>query len=265
VRIYTDDTGLDFSLELAEKYPHVSVYYFSCPAFRDGEGHVGTFGTVVRFLPLFEKDLDVVWVSDIDIPNDYLNPKKLQLMEKAGASVSFQTFLCYENKPYGRKYTILAGTFISKIKFQKQMLTRFLNKVLEGKFSHTVEQLNEVNSIKNKAPSKFPYGTDEIFMNTAIYDSLVRHNVKCVIPKDYSRVGVYLGFNNLIFEKDKELFVRYYRTLNSDYVPKLKSIIKSKLPELVGKYPCLQEALDVLPDLRTSLFKTYVVEGKELD
>ena len=61
------------------------------------------------------------------------------------------------------------------------------------------------------------------------------------------------------------MFSRYYRTLNPDYVSKLKQIIKTKLPELVPQYPCLQEVLDVLPQLRTSLFKSYVVKGKELD
>jgi hypothetical protein len=264
-RIYTDDSGHDVALEVASKYPHVSVIHFNCSEFREELGHVGTFGTVVRFLPLFEADLDLVWVSDIDVPADYLNPQKIKNAEKAEAQVSFQTFPCYENKPYGRKYTILAGTFISKLKFPKQLLTRFLNKLVDGKLNDVVERLNEANYIKNKPSSKFPYGTDEIFMNTVIYDSLVRHNIRCLIPKDYSRAGVYLRHSNLISEKDNDLFAKYYRTAKPEYVPKLKSILRSKLPELIDKYPCLQEVLDVLPQLRTSLFKSYVVKGKELD
>jgi hypothetical protein len=264
-RIYTDDSGQEVALQVAGAYSHVSVIHFNCPEFRENVGHVGTFGTIVRFLPLFEKGLDLVWVSDIDIPAEYLNSKRVQNMDNVGAQVSFITFLCYQNKPYGRKYTILAGTILSRITFPKQMLTRFLNKVLKEGFNDTIDKLNEVNKIKNKVSSKFPYGTDEIFTNTSFYDYIVRHDIKCLVPKDYSRAGVYLGFNGLLSEKEKDLFVRYYRTLNPDYVPKLKQIIKTKLPELVPQYPCLQEVLDVLPQLRTSLFKSYVVTGKELD
>jgi hypothetical protein len=264
-RIYTDDSGQDVAVDVAEKYPHVSVIHFNCPEFREDVGHVGTFGTIARFLPLFEKGLDIVWVSDIDIPANYLDPKRVTNMDDAGAQVSFITFLCYQNKPYGRNYTILAGTILSRITFPKQMLTRFLTKILNQGFNDTIEKLNEVNNIKNKVPSKFPYGTDEIFTNTSFYDYIVRHDIKCLVPKDYSRAGVYLGFKGLLTEKEKDLFTRYYRTLNPDYVSKLKQIIKTKLPELVPQYPCLKEVLDVLPQLRTSLFKSYVVKGKELD
>jgi len=264
-RIYTDDTGKDIALEVASKYPHISVIHFNCPEFREDSGHVGTFGTIVRFLPLFEKGLDLVWVSDIDIPTYYLDPKRVQHMDSTGVQVSFITFLCYQNKPYGRKYTVLAGTIISRIQFPKQILTKFLNKVIDGGFHHTIEELNENNKVKKKLPSKFPYGTDEIFTNTSFYDYILRHDIKCLVFKDYSRAGIYLGLNGLLTDKEKDMFVHYYHSLNPDYVPKLKQIIKIKLPQLIPQYPCLQEVLDVLPQLRTSLFKSYVVTGKELE
>ena len=263
-RIYTDDTGKDIALEVASKYPHVSVIHYNCPQFREGDGHVGTFGTMVRFLPLFEK-LELVWVSDIDIPADWLNPRRIKIMDNVGAQVSFMTMLCYQNKPYGRHHTVLAGTIISRIQFPKQMLTKFLNKVLEGGFHDTIEELNETNKIRKKAPSTFPYGTDEIFTNTSFYDSLIRHNIKCVISKYYERAGVYLAFNGLLTPKEDQLFTKYYHTLKLEYIPKIKHILTTRIPQLVPKYPCLQEVLDILPTLGNSMSKTFVVQGKELN
>jgi len=263
-RIYTDDTGKDIALQVASKYNHVSVIHFNCPAFREEEGHVGTFGTMVRFLPLFE-ELELVWVSDIDVPEDYLNPNRIKNMDNAGAQLSFMTMLCYQNKPYGRQYTVLAGTIISRIQFPKQMLTKFLNKVLEGGFHDIIEELNETNKIRKKVPSKFPYGTDEIFTNTSFYNLLVRHNIKCLVTKYYERAGVYLAFNGLLSKKEEELFSQYYHTLKIGYIPQIKHILKTRLPQLVPKYPCLQEILDILPELRNSMTKTYVVQGKELN
>ena len=56
-RIYTDDSGKKEALQIAELHSHVSVYHFNCPEFREEVGHIGVFGTLIRFLPLFEEGL----------------------------------------------------------------------------------------------------------------------------------------------------------------------------------------------------------------
>jgi len=66
------------------------VIHFNCPEFREGEGHTGTFGTFPRFLPLFEKDLELVWVTDIDVIQSYLNPK---IAEKTPDAM-IHTYIC---------------------------------------------------------------------------------------------------------------------------------------------------------------------------
>ena len=72
-RIYTDDSGKDYALKATKNDPTVSIYHFNYPPLREEVGHIGTFGTFVRFLPLFESGLEVVWISDIDIFNSYLD------------------------------------------------------------------------------------------------------------------------------------------------------------------------------------------------
>jgi hypothetical protein len=262
-RIYTDDSGQEIALVVAEKYPHVSVIHFNCPEFREEVGHIGTFGTIVRFLPLFEKGLDLVWVSDIDIPTEYLDTRHLVNMEKAKANFSFRTFLCYEEKVYGRKYTILAGTIISKITFPKQNLTRFLNKISD--LTPVLEQLNKDNSKRNKPPSQIPFGIDELFINSSLYDYLIRHDVRCLVLKDYAGAGRYLRYTGLITTDEINLFGRYFTKPTSDLVPRIKRILSKNIPHVVVEHPCLQEVLDILPKLRNSMFVSYVVTGKELD
>jgi hypothetical protein len=73
-RIYTDDSGKEFALKVTKNDPTVSVYHFNYSPLREKIGHIGTFGTLIRFLPLFESGLETVWVSDIDIPDSYLDP-----------------------------------------------------------------------------------------------------------------------------------------------------------------------------------------------
>jgi len=265
VRIYTDDTGKDISLRVAEKYPHVSVYHFNCPEFREDEGHVGLFGTLVRFLPLFEEGLEVVWVSDIDITPAMIDTKRVRDMDKANAQVNFRTYLCYSEKSYGRHYTVAAGTIISRITFPRQILTKFLTKLKNGGLSDDIDKLNAQNEILGgHTVLKIPYGIDEVFTNTTFYNWLIRHDVKCLVVKDFTSAGWYLRSENLISEKEHRLYMMHYHTNDVRIANILKKIFMKKLPLIVDKHPCLQEIIDLMPRLK-GLFLYYVVKGSELE
>ena len=262
-RIYTDDSGQEVALEVASKYPHVSIIHFNCPEFREEVGHIGTFGTLARFLPLFEKGLDLVWVSDIDIPKEFLSTHHIKNMEKSKSDFSFRTFLCYEKKVYGRKYTILAGTMISKITFPKQLFTKFVNKIHD--LGPVLDRLNQDNSKRNKPPSKIPFGIDELFINTSLYDYLVRHDVRCLVLKDYASAGRYLRYTGLITQDEINLFGKYFVNPTSDLVPRIKRVLSKNIPQVSDENPCLGEVLELMPTFQKSLHKLYVVKGKELD
>jgi hypothetical protein len=264
VRLYTDDSGQEIALRVTEKYDHITVIHFNCPEFREEVGHIGTFGTIVRFLPLFEAH-ELVWVSDIDIPADYLEPYHVKDMETAKADVHFRTFLCYDTKVYGRHYTIAAGTIISKIKFPKQILTKFLNKLADGGLNETIERLNTANLPRKKTPSKIPYGIDEVFTNTTFYDYMIRHEVRCLVIKDYASAGLYLRYRDLLTDGEVRIFERYYTKFEKELVPRMKYILGKKLPQIVDEKPCLKEILDLMPTIRSSFMKLYVVQGKQLE
>jgi hypothetical protein len=237
VRIYTDDTGKDFALKVA-KDPNVSVLHFDCPEFREGEGHVGTFGTLVRLLPFFEEH-DLVWSSDIDIPDNYLS------LDFSTGDFKIDTYLCYDRKVYGRKYTILAGKFMSKTQLPRALLTRFLNKVLDGDYNEQRDALNAKN--KFKPPSTFPYGMDELFLNYPVYDWIKRRDYSVNITIDFSNSVL----NYMIKEhspQDYDVFYQYYMTKDKKYIPKLKEVFKKHVHLGLEKYPCLELLKEKLKD-----------------
>ena len=166
-RIYTDDSGKDFALEVAKNDPTVSIYHFNFSPLREDIGHIGTFGTYVRFLPLFEKGLKTVWISDIDIPNHYLDPSILIDAQKENVDFCYRTYVCNETRLYSRSYNILAGTIISFTTFSKKLFDNFLNDLIlpNEKLLIIINNLNEKNQKRNKPYSKIPYGIDEIFIN----------------------------------------------------------------------------------------------------
>jgi len=267
-RIYTDDSGKEFALQAAEKDPTVSVYHYNFPPLRETVGHTGTFGTLVRFLPLFEPGLDTVWVSDIDVNNDYLDPSLPNKAKAAGAAFCYRTFVCYDVIPiYARPYTILAGTMISFQTFPKQLFTKFLNqlvhptKVLEAK----IDLLNKELEKREKPASKIPYGIDEVFINTLFYDYLIKHSIRCYILKDYMKAATLLFDNKFLTKEEDTVQFNYSKYLQPPLFHKLKQIFKKKLHLLFDKYPCLQEMSRMLDSFKTSFVKPLIKTGPELE
>jgi len=253
LRIYVDDRSKDDALAIIHRHNihNPTVIHFNCPEFREGIGHIGTFGTLVRFLPLFEKN-EEVWITDIDIPEHYLsNPL-------GNSDVFIQTNICYDRKIYARKYTIVANRTIFRVSFSKSLLTRFIDKLRTG-MEDIIEKLNSANI--RKPSSRVPYGIDEVFMNREIYNSLQKKNVKCTILKQYDAENF---LNGIVTEKEKELLRENYLQSTSTTVRKVKKIYKEKLPMLVEKYPCLQDMLDSLDDFKNSMSKVIVVNSKDL-
>jgi len=262
-RIYTDDSGKEIVLNAVKEDPTVTVIHFHDHRFHDDIGHIGTFGTLIRFLPLFEPGLETVWVSDIDIPDSYLNPSLITTMKARKADFSYMNFVCYDKKVYGRAYTILAGTMISFHTFPKQLFTKFLTLLQHPTkaFQQMLDQLNA--AARGKPSSKIPYGTDEIFTNGPLYNYLIKESIPCLIRKDYEYARTYL--HGIRTKQDDQLFEAYYRHPTQHNFEQVKRIFKQKLPLLPEPHACIQEMLRRMDSFKTSFIKTFVKTGKELD
>jgi len=261
IRIYTDDTGKDEALKAAEKYPDVSVIHFDCPEFRDGDGHLGFFGSLVRLLPLFE-DHELVWISDIDIHLAYLQEWNFK------EDIGFSNQLCY-TEVRSQKYAIVLLKFLSKVKFPKQLLTRFLNKFLDGSLKEKIARINDHN--KSKPFSPFPYGIDELFVSSSIYDWIKRRDFKICLYLDFliHELRLFIINNNLTEKYEKIVYQNYIKRLTpiKDSLPAIKNLLRICYTEIVKKNPCAQQYLDILNDpksLKTSIFPKLLINSSDL-
>lgn len=257
-RIYTDDTGKNFCLKIADE--NTTVVHYNCEPFRDGEGHTGTFGSIVRFLPLFEKGLETVWISDIDIHPSFLDMNILSAMNRNNCSIFIDSALCYERKPWADvEYPIVAHRFISKIIFSKQIMTRFLNNLIDGKMKKMVDEINEYNSPLKKPNPKFPYGMDEVFLNGPLYKNIFKQNEKVMFRKDFF-IESFMVYNIEGFPaKNTDILKRYYANRSNDLFKKVKDIYEEYTPMLLDKYPCMQELIDKLPSFKNSFVEVSIV------
>jgi hypothetical protein len=257
-RIYTDNTGKDFVLELVKDKEDVTVLQYDCPYFREGDGHTGTFGTIVRFLPLFEKGLETVWISDIDIVDGFLNPDLVTLLKKNKCDLFIDSLICYERKPFANVDTPIVGyRFISTVTFPKQVLTHYLTKVINGDLDEFIQLLNDTNERKQPNP-KFPYGMDEAFLNGPLYNNIRRHSLKALNHKSYNIPNFIVHNASNVLKKEIDLFRRYYQSPSPAVFRQVKQIYKKYLPEVIPKYPCLQEFSDKL-DTFTKNFEEWKI------
>jgi len=256
VRIYTDDTGSDYALKVA-KDSNITVIHFDCPEFREGRGHIGTFGTFARFLPMFEEH-ELTWSSDIDIPDNYFS------LENSNSDFRIYTHLCYDRKVYGRKYTISAGRFISRHQLPRALLTRFLNKISDGGYNNEIKALNDAN--KRKPSSNFPYGMDELFLNWPVYDWIKKRDYQINILIDYVPTTL-ISYNAGMTKDEDAIIFEFYKTNNKKLMPKLIDLYTRKVPLIIDKYPCLQPLLEKLKNpskIKNDFYERLQIKSSDL-
>ena len=256
-RVYTDDSGKDFILKVTRHEPTVSVYHYNYAPLREKVGHIGTLGTLIRFLPFFEPGLDIVWVSDIDIPNYYLNPALL----KTSADFIYRTYPAYKTSLYGKPYTIVANAMISFKQFPKELFHTYLHNLIHptDSLATYIDKQNKDNELAKKPYSRIPYGIDEYFMNQILYDYIVKNIFQCYIIKDYWYVFIYLRYNKLITDEEDALVYSYSIFPNPQTFEKLKKLYLEKISLVESKYPgCTTTLTD-------SFVKTFSKKGEELN
>lgn len=250
LRVYTDDSGQEFVLDVAKDQDHVSVHHYDCPEFKEGNGHTGTFGTLVRFLPLFETGLDIVWITDIDIPLYMLDPSILTKMKSLKRDFYVNTFFCHQRKPWniGVKYPIVAYKIISFKTFPRQILTRFITKLTNGDYADVIDRLNDYN--ERKTPNKkFPYGMDEYFINNVFYKYLKSHDVSIYLMIGYVILSMLVYKDKEITKEEIEMINEFSNKPTKELFVKIKKLMKRSIPNVVNELPCLQEFLDKIDTL----------------
>jgi hypothetical protein len=272
-RIYTDNSGKDFALKAAKNDPTVSVYHYNFSPLREDIGHVGVFGSLVRFLPFFEPGLEIVWESDIDIYNDpltFLNPSYISNMKAMGATFLYRNHLCYQeinSDTYSRAYTIICNTMISTQVFPKYLFTDFLDLLVTPTppIKASLKLLNDQLEKRGKPTSKIPYLTDELFLNTTFYDYLIDTKIRCCVVNDYGIV-TYLLNKFWMLNELENIMIKYYLKLRpADLFKFVKKLYQEKLPALVTKLPCMQEMIDRFHIFKDSFQEFVFRVGEELN
>lgn len=265
VRLYIDASVLDdegFKKILDMNIPHLEIILYQFDEFlkEDKIHHDGTFGSMVRMLPLYKpyrpKNIKYIWVSDIDMPIKVFNYKYIQKMIKNNTPILFYSKGCY-NKPWANKeikYPIGIGRFITRsdINYNFEDFKNFLFDVINNKYQSVYNEIKSYYEFKNYIKliktfdtiEYFPYGFDELFVNNFIAPKISNHKRTVVFEISLNE------FPDLILSKNEKKEYAKLFGFSWEQIRPMDKKLKQKLIEYNKK---ISDGLKDLKDDKYSL------------
>jgi len=279
IRVYFD-SSCQKELELfITKYKNVEFYKFNYPPLRLGEFHDGTFGSLIRLLPIFEKQgfnntkidhvYDYIWIDDIDILPINLNLEFINYIIDNKINTIFLSIFCYQRPWINNNYN-MNFPLITNIKLSNNIFIKFIEDISNNKYKNIVEEVKKFRSDRYiyDYPVRFPYGMDEYFTNFIIYDLLCEFNTYIIYDTDITKLfkkiikkATYDDINTDTYNKDiilklLDLHEISYKTenrnikrdINNTYINLFNKINKEKLLKMLDEFDknCYNEFIDFL-------------------
>jgi len=264
VRVYCDFTTINI-LQRFLKFPNVELYYYFVPKFFDTTrlSHIGFFGTVMRYLPLFnlknhnENDWETVTISDIDtiflteyaLLSYYVkNPKLPNIMFKNRACYYVSSRILAQDLPIP-EISVISSFIIQRDTQDSKIFFDFLqNCLLDGCdiYKNAIGKYLPFNLKERPMQGRLEYGVDEYFMNVFFIP-------KCYLDKNLPIAEAfvadkYFGVNSWLFivMSDKDLKIKNPKLMEEFlyFVAKLFFPVGYKFP----KYKDVKELINIVGD-----------------
>lgn len=201
--------------------------------------HIGLFGTIIRFLPMFNfnfnNNIQLLIVSDVDLNDKYLKYAKdsYNYVINHDLKFFFRTSFCKGTN--GRQLVsqdianswlrIMAGTMvINNYRFDKNLLNIFFSQIHHKKYEDNllsfmnIDKTVDLHKKKTTSESIFKYGIDEFFASYFIKEC-VEKNIK-------------FGY---ISTKDIDAPIFFYYIRNNDFINEDNNLTHKKLLKEVMK------------------------------
>jgi hypothetical protein len=169
------------------------VIMFECPDFLRSDGyHIGLFGTMLRFFPMFDINthpFKVAHISELEPDRNHIENFKSfdEVSKMKGISLMYESTHLFESEFKGRELMsdglpypwISAGKFSAMEKIPFTMWSKFANDVKHGK-----EWLSPTGRVKPKTTTEhgeYYYGVDEFFLNYVYLPWLIKKGASIVL------------------------------------------------------------------------------------
>lgn len=246
----------------------VELYEYSCIRFIETKPfHIGTFGTLLRFLPLFEKShYDIIYILDIDDANyEYIKLYVDSLIN------SNKKFYFYNLENYGRKYlgqfnnkfgdAVIANIYVKNYRFDIKIFTNFLDWITKSnKLFKQIENLNKNTYAFKNSPKDIvsTYGLDEYFLNINLINTLNKKDIGWIKENlyfDYFIEKLINYKNNEIFDLVRKEYLIDIINLLDDNIVKFKKYTCEELKNILVEIVKIDSTNNV--ELRKKFLSNY--------
>ncbi len=227
IRIFMDNSiYLDKELiDMLEGLERVEIVVYSCENYLDSDldYHVGLFGTMVRFFPMFDfpnNDANIVMISDMD-DFKYFN-ENVKIMKNLNKKIILSMYILkigsltknvkfrYNDEYHGHitPYCI-APKFISYKKLESNILIDYLNNYGDKNIPEIIRIYGTKNNLSSlysrdtiKKNKNFVYGVDENFLNFYLTHYLIDNNIPYAISFSWSIDKALYQYKNYVLPID---------------------------------------------------------------
>ena len=201
----------------------VDIIIYDCPKYIESENnnyHIGLFGTMVRFFPLFDfpnNDANIVQIMDMD---DYLffldNQKVIDIVEKYIDKIYLVKYGALHKNPLYTTDLLIDNIINPYVIAPKYIIFKQLNKNIFLNF------FKEIDSEKNKGKLYTLY-------KDKISNKMIENNGKFIYGIDEYFLNINLS--NYIINNKIPFAVKYHWVINGNlyYILKKKHIVKKEL------------------------------------
>jgi hypothetical protein len=227
IRVYFDDSCQSELNLLIKKYKNVEFYKFNYQPLRINKYHEGTFGSLIRFLPIHENEYEFVWISDLEPYKFFLDENLIKKINNNEINSIFYS------KPYygtpwidkNNNYPIINNFIVTNQKIPIEIFNTYLTDLASNKYNeikmklmkYRISYYNNLNTI-----DKFPYGMDEYYSNNIIYNYL--YTKKTWVIYDVNPILLIKKIKN-----NTELIKMMYDLCNDLYKTNDQQIIKNMI------------------------------------
>lgn len=212
-------------MNMLNKIENIELVVYCCNRFvKNDIYHLGTFGTLVRFFPLFNfdnNDSKMVIITDIDLHIEdfhnmhmyyhYISLKK-NYSDNEINKLYIYGFGIFDNI-YNNKYIlpyIQAANIIGINKIPGHIIENFLIKMDVSKITYTTRKISNKEK-SSKCDEYICFGIDEYFLNITLIDYLLKNKFSTLFLVRYNVMGPIYNYLNY----DKK-YLSYIKFLTKD-------------------------------------------------
>ena len=211
-------------MEILKKLDNINLILYHCPSFIKGEYHRGTFGTVIRFFPMFNfknNDSDIVIVIDTDdiyinyldkLLNSYKFLKKNKYLNDLSLFYIGSIAKKINNIDNNIIPYIQAGVLLNKYKMDKTIIEKYLYDTLEKKTIDNKKFKNNKIVLSKTVDNYIYYTFDEIFLNNNLIKYIIKNKKKICFINEYSIIyNIYYIYHEWTYDIEPKIYEYFFK------------------------------------------------------